>query len=447
MNQRMDDMVPRERRTVRDIPIERVKRPHVGTAPSSTDAPESVPSSDEKAGASVPPPTPPAAPLSRRDHKPWGVWGFAALVVLIIIGIGASVLFAGATVTVTPRTQSFQIDTTAPASQEPTVGALYYETVTVTDEVSETVPATGEEFVETRASGQIIIYNTFSSAPQQLVENTRFQTEDGLVYRIRDDVVVPGMEGSGDDATPGSLEVTVYADEPGADYNIGLTDFTIPGFEGQPQFFKFFARSKTPMVGGFSGTQKVVDPTEAETVRATLRESLRAQLRDLAGGKVPTGSFIVEGSEQVAFESVVAEAREDAPADEATLTERGTLTAYVVDRATLASFVAEQSIGTYDGAPVVIQDQATMNVTISPAAGTSSSATVAFRGDGTLEWTFDSVRLAEEFAGKRKNEAQMVLASYPAIDDAVINLRPFWKRSFPNNPERITIAVAEGLTE
>jgi len=58
---------------------------------------------------------------------------------------------------------------------------------------------------------------------------------------------------------PGSIEVTVYADEPLSKYNIGLTDFTVPGFKGAPQFETFYARSKTPMTGGFTGMEPVVE--------------------------------------------------------------------------------------------------------------------------------------------------------------------------------------------
>lgn len=439
MSKRMDDMVPQERRTVRDIPIERVNRSEISENQKHIAKPN-----DLDAETKLPPKPPTPVAPSKSHHRPWGVWGFALLVVLLVIGIGASVIFAGATVVVTPRTQPFMVDASLPASQDDTVGALRYEVVTVTDEVSKSIPATGEEFVESRAAGTIIIYNNFSSEPQKLIANTRFQTDDGLIYRIKDAVVVPGMEGSGDDATPGSLEVDVRADEVGAEYNVGLVDFTIPGFEGQPQFFKFFARSKTPMTGGFSGTRKIVDATEEQQVRDELQADLNTRLYDLAAQKVPEGSFIVEGSAVVTFEAGSQEASEDG--ETATIVERGELRAYVVDETTLASFIARQSIGTYDGAPVHYTEDSAVAITIAPATE-SDEASVVVNGKGTLEWTFDEDQLKKDFAGAGKDEAQMILTEYRAIDDARISLRPFWKRSFPQNPDRITIVYAEGLTE
>ena len=437
MNQRMDDMVPNGRRTVRDIPIERVNRSEISENNKKIATPGKKKTQQKERPRVAMRGTP--DPI---DHRPWGVWIFATLIVLLVVGIGSSVIFAGATVSVAVRTQGFTVDSTLPAVEADTVGALRYETLSVTDEATETIPATGEEFVESRAGGEIIVYNNFSSEPQKLIPNTRFQTESGLVYRIKDALVVPGMKGSGDDAVPGSIQVAVTADETGEEYNIGLSDFTIPGFEGQPQFFKFFARSKTPMTGGFNGNKKIVDPLEEQRVRGELQEQLTTRLFDLAAQKVPSGSFIVEGSNVVTFESITQETEADSEA--ASIVERGTLTAYVVDQAALASFVAEQSIGTYDGAPVMVTDKDAVTVTIND---TEDPVTATVIGSGTLEWTFDEEALREDFAGKSKDEAQMVLTEYRAIEDARVNLRPFWKRSFPNNPDRINIEYAEGLTE
>ena len=80
--------------------------------------------------------------------------------------------------------------------------------------------------IERRASGKIIVFNNYSTNSQRLIARTRFETLEGKIYRIRDAVVVPGISDKDGRKTPGSIEVTVFADEPGEEYNIGYTDFT-----------------------------------------------------------------------------------------------------------------------------------------------------------------------------------------------------------------------------
>ena len=77
------------------------------------------------------------------------------------------------------------------------------------------MPTTGEEAVEVKASGKIMVYNNFSSEPQRLIIRTRFETKEGLIYRIPESIVVPGKTVKMGWETPGSKEIGVFADEPG----------------------------------------------------------------------------------------------------------------------------------------------------------------------------------------------------------------------------------------
>src|SRR3989344_576101 len=54
--------------------------------------------------------------------------------------------------------------------------------------------ASGSEHVERRAGGKITVYNEYSSNPQVLVQNTRFATPDGRIYRTDVKVTVPGAK-------------------------------------------------------------------------------------------------------------------------------------------------------------------------------------------------------------------------------------------------------------
>jgi hypothetical protein len=181
---------------------------------------------------------------------------FVLLVFVLLSVVGTKVIngFSKIIIQISPHKELINIDLALKASEtNSSASDLPLEIMRIEINKEKSAVPTGVKEVETKASGQIIIYNAFSSATQPLVRNTRFETPDGKIYRIKQSLSVPGASIKDGETIPGSIEATVYADEAGEEYNISLTDFTIPGFKGGPRFDKFYARSKTPMSGGFMG--------------------------------------------------------------------------------------------------------------------------------------------------------------------------------------------------
>src|SRR3989344_6461800 len=222
----MRDILPSgsdERRSIRNIPISPNHRPsRLGRPAGEEDYSRGNPS--------------PRLRLSRRTFW-WtlAILGFGGLFILF------TTVFAGATVTVYPRTAKVDAPEKLEARLNAPPSALAYETFTVTRFATTSAPATGTRTVSRQASGLITISNSYSPASQRLIANTRCEAADGKIYRIRDSVTVPGMSGG----KTGVTRASVYADSPGPEYNrSSATAFTIPGFKGDPRYSKFSARSE-----------------------------------------------------------------------------------------------------------------------------------------------------------------------------------------------------------
>jgi len=195
--------------------------------------------------------------MPKLDHsgfngKRFALWSVAVVAVLFLI-FSFTGLFAGATIKITPRQEKSIIDGVFSLSQEEKAGDLSFEVMILAGEKSMDIEATEERQVDRKASGEIVVYNAHDSASQRLIKNTRFEAPDGKIYRIKDSIIVPGTSVENGEIVPGSVSATVYADEPGEDYNKGFSDFTIPGFKGSPRYENFYARSKTEITNGFSG--------------------------------------------------------------------------------------------------------------------------------------------------------------------------------------------------
>ncbi len=119
-----------------------------------------------------------------------------------------------------------------------------------------------------KAKGTITIYNEFSSKTQPLVKTTRFLSEDGVLFRLVKNVIVPGLVRKGDKIIPGKLDVLVVADDSGKTSNIKATKFSIPGFRGTGKEDKIYAISEKNMSGGSTGADNYATVKENDIVMA-----------------------------------------------------------------------------------------------------------------------------------------------------------------------------------
>lgn len=137
--------------------------------------------------------------------------------------------------------------------------------------------STGKQFSDrgANASGVITIYNTSGNA-WPLIAETRFQTEDGIVFRIKEAINVPAASTSG----PGTVEAFVTADQldangliVGEKGNIEPTRFFLPGLKGDSQS-KVYAENSAPLTGGVTDYIAFVSDEDLNAAEARLRDEL-----------------------------------------------------------------------------------------------------------------------------------------------------------------------------
>lgn len=371
-----------------------------------------------------------------------------ALVCVLTYLLLSVTVFFHAHIIVTPKSERVVLNAKVTATKDAPSG-LSFTVFSLTATETKDVLATETKVVNTKASGKIVVYNEYSAASQRLIKNTRFQAANGKVYRISESIVVPGVTMVGGKTVPGRVEVTVYADEPGVAYNLPLSDFTIPGFKGDPRFQKFYARSKTPMSGGFAGSMRVVADADLTSSREEIEKNLREKLRKEAQNSVPK-EFVLydEGMYFVTrpMERIDIEGSENA----VRLEEVATLHAVMFPKLLLAQAIAKDAVPNYDGAPVSIPDINLLHVTFTPkqeSAWLEKDLRLTITGDTHIVWTVEEETLITALLGKKKDEfknAEGILASFPSINEARVRFTPtWWKGRFPTERERIDIEISE----
>lgn len=435
------DVVPRgDRRSIREIPLSHQHKNHLSDDDSdANDIPVQEIEYTHREEDIV----------KWRDDSPrnnssrWTLWLIGAISSLILIVVVGN-FFTGATVSIIPKAQIINVNQDFTAKPNAPKGELSYTPFSLVKEKEISVPADGEIAVETRASGKIIIYNNYSTSAQRLVKNTRFETPDGLIYKIADSVTIPGKHTVTGKSVPGSIEVTVFAESTGSDYNIGLTDFTIPGFKSNAtRYANFYARSKTVMAGGKIGMEKNVSEAKMQQARITLDTGLRDELLKEANAKLPADSILYNGAYRISFEKVVVAS----PAGQNTVLvkERASFSAYFLKRSDLAREISAKMVDSYDGSPVLIEGDKNLVFRLHTNQQDKVSGvgpiTFTLKGPATVVWDIDKTKISTSLIGKKKSELSEVISTFPAVASASVVIRPFWKSNFPKSAKDIKVSV------
>jgi hypothetical protein len=371
----------------------------------------------------------------------YAIWGLAAISVFFLV-FALSSLFSGAVVTITPKSEAFTLESAAFKAELDNPDAdLPFQIMALTDSSTKTIKSTSSETVDKKATGRVVIYNNYSKLSQQLVVNTRLEDPSGKIYRIDNAVTVPGQTVSNGETVPGAVEVSVHADQTGEEYNIGLSDFTIPGLKGSPKYDKFYARSKTEIGGAIAGLVYVADQKEVEKIRGDLTLSLKDKLLQKASAELPKGFTILKDA--LFFEVTNSEATFESKTPDVPITVEGKLSALILDEKKLTEKIARMEIKDFNPEQsIYIPQIGKLNFALNtdPAA-LSSAQEVNFTvsGQGLIIWFVDEKKLASDLEGLSKSSLKDVLANYPNITRAEAKVSPFWRSKFPKNDTDIKI--------
>jgi len=362
---------------------------------------------------------------------------FASLVFLFIV---LSSVFAKAIVEIKPKSSSGSLDTTFIAKKD-TTEELGFQIMAISDEVTEKVTSSKKEVVENKSKGKVVIYNEFSTSSQNLLIDTRLVATDGKIYKTEKAVVVPGLKKNGKEIIPGSVEVAVYADVAGIEYDKESADMKIFGFKGTSKYDKFYARTKGAITGGFKGERYVVDPNKAQEIATKLNQSLTEKLNSEVLAQIPSGYIVFDNS----FTYDIGKFNADAvygTTEEFDVSLKGSVVAYIFEEQQIAGEIAKKIASQYDGSPVKLSDKG--NVQMKLDTGTTEDAqSIRFKltGEPTVTWIVDEESVRNSLIGIPKKEVDSKLAEFTGVDTAKVTIKPLWKKTFPKSSEKIKIVI------
>jgi hypothetical protein len=369
-----------------------------------------------------------------------------SLFIKIIIVVAAIFIFFNnrdrTTMTVRPHYQYLELSELIKVYKNPKEGDLGFDIIAITEEVTSSVIADEERPMLVKSSGEIIIYNNYSTEPQRLIPETRFKTAGGKIFFLgKEEVIIPGKVGD----NIGSTTAMVYAEKAGEQYNIDTTDFSVPGFKESGLIDKYngiYAVSTQMMEGGFIGSEAYVSENERLKAEQALSIDLVDRLRSRLNREKTENTFLVEGSEKYRFKE--SEYLSDALGSAGVLSQRGTILAIVVGNKFLGEYIADNYFEISDTESVKMLQYDDARLTLNNNTfdfENSDIAEINVSGSLLYVWNINKESLANNITNIKKRDLNRYLEDMISIDRASIKVRPFWRGVTSEDSNNIKIEV------
>jgi hypothetical protein len=426
------DVTPPEKRSIRNIPIPSGGKRKI---PILKKPQPEEPVFEESGGINEPPTG--RDPEKRKRH-----WFFGAIIVILIaiFILVMMTVFASATVKITPKTQQVDVEMNITATIEKEASSVRYEVIKISKSGTASIAATGEEAVELKSSGKIVIYNNFSPDPQRLIVRTRFETPEGLIYRIPESVVIPGRTTKNGVDTPGSIEVEVFADEAGEKFNIKKTDFTVPGFKNDQARYKgIYARSSTEMTGGFIGKKKKVAEADKKEALDNIDTEIRTALQKELSSKVPAGLALLSNS--IIYESRDLPQKDDG--NSAVIGKELTAYAIMLNIQDLAEKIADKyttESADWNKIKATVKDFSLLEIIDKPTdTEIGGKLELQIKGKAKILADINTSDISLRLVGSPRQDTKELLTEFAGISGITATIRPMWKQSFPSDPQKLRV--------
>lgn len=356
--------------------------------------------------------------------------------------------FAQTNVSIWPQTRELHIAETIYAklqqeTSDPEKRIIPGRVVEQEKEATKLFSSSGRKFKEGKAEGIIRVYNEHSTSPQTFVANTRFISEGGKLFRSKEKATIPG--GYYDEKgkfVAESLDVQVVAAEPGESYNIGTSNFSLPGLAGSALYTKIYGKSFQDMKGGAQKEVAVVTKEDLSGARDGLVESLTAQALESLRSKIPPSQLLVEKSIQSEVLTDRSLIKEGAELDQFNYVAKVKVSAFVFEKGD-AELLAKHILKEHLQETEQLEKES-VNIVYEGGERDQDSDTLAIETNifAKSYHEIDARSLAEGLQGISKGQAANILSAYPYLARAELSLWPFWVNTLPKDPERVNVELS-----
>jgi hypothetical protein len=312
--------------------------------------------------------------------------------------------------------------------------------IEISNEESESYPTTGKKHITAKASGEITVFNEYSSNPQKIVSNTRFLSKEGYLFRIKEPVIIPGFSRIEGKDVPGQVVVTVYADKPGEKYNIGPTSFTLPGLQGSRKYSSIYARSYHTMKGGVDKEVSYFSESDYITAKKELIKVVREKNKQDLSSKISDKDIPIDGVEQEEDIKVKHDVKIGDVADSFRMTVSIRTSTLLVTGADLGNLIDEKINSELAAERELIGGSRKYEVG-NVSRGRNGKITIPVHASQYSVVKINVNEIKKEISGKTESELKKYFNRMKGVKTVNVSFWPFWVKSVPQSDNKVNITV------
>jgi len=380
------------------------------------------------------------------------------LVILILTGFFSYFALSRAQIEIWPETQTLnfkeKIEINSQKTQPDFSAKIFPGKIfEVEKELSQEFPATGETLKTAKAQGQIRAYNAYSDSSQVLIANTRFISAEGKLFRSLENVTIPGgVYDEKGKLTPGFLDIKVVAAEPGEEYNIGPSTFSIPGFAGTPRYTAFYGKSFSAMTGGFKGEASQVTQEDLDKAKDVLSNKLFEEGKTVLKNKISPEFVLL--NEAISQEIIEATSSLQAGAEAQNFNFRVKIRlkslafkksdlenfarGFILAKLPQDEFFSEEDFWLKKK---IQEESLKINYVFSSIDWKEEKIILNLEISAKIYPSLNETTFKKALFGKSLKETQILLADQPQIKKSEVKFWPFWVKKVPQKEEKIEIKL------
>jgi hypothetical protein len=388
------------------------------------------------------PPAVTSSPGRRRIS--WPLFAGAALLTLAVLAAGAFFFYPSATVVVTLRSETLG-PMTVSVNIDPTIAAANDQALKVPGlnqafpvEASDTFNATGQNVVDTAATGTVTFSSTNTLYPVPILAGTQVSTGSGIAFVTTKTVTVPKATVSGSTITRGTADAPIQAVNKGVSGNVPAG--RIVKLPVDLVVALIAVTNANPTSGGTHTVTPMVVQADIDGAKTTLLAALAARLQDAltAPTAVPSGSDLFAESAHLGVATCNPDPQLLLNQIEATfqLDCQATGTATTADMASVVALAERRARAAVRTGYALVESSVTTNVGATITQGSALVVPVTVQAVQVPD--VDANQLKAAVLGKSLDEARSYLSQYGQVE---ISVSPDWSSTMPSFDFRIDLQV------
>lgn len=365
------------------------------------------------------------------------LWIFAVLSIIALF-FGVSGYFTRAKIFVSPQVKTFSFKEEPVNFSRTDISDVHFEIMSLKGFVEGNIHLDTTATMNVKASGKVTIFNK-EKKPVILSKGLSLKTDDGLIYKLKEGVTVPGF----DDLlkAPGSILAQIEASEVGDTFNINNANFNFPSFAKTSKFVNVYAVNEGSISGGIQGTVYTLEEDLYKIETSKLDQSLKDKLFIQAKAQAPAG-YILYKDLSVLVPDNTSNTLLSKNSD-TVIKREGKLIVYMVEESSLMEYIKSYTKTDFDIKEFTVPELQNFVFSFQPSQDPEnvSSINTLITVEGRIVSIINTKKLKQLLLGVSKNNVEKMLVNFPTVATAVTKITPIWQNVLPKDENRLEIIV------